>query len=189
MKKSTTFILCLFLLILSCLDTFGEKAVYRFYYPPGSKPHKSLFKNRDIASAKTGEYIDLVLEEEELKELRDLPGYRIEKLFTESDLKARLDPEYHTYTEVQAILGNYETTNSTLCKLYDIADTWEKTVGGSIYKPNYDSREIWMLNLSDNVTIDEEEPEILIMGAHHAREPISTEVVLYILEQLVRMLY
>ncbi len=36
-----------------------------------------------------------------------------------------------------------------------------------------EGREIWMVRLSDNPNIEEDEPEVLYTGLHHAREPMS----------------
>jgi len=40
---------------------------------------------------------------------------------------------------------------------------------------SYQGRDIWMAKISDHVTKDEAEPEILIDALHHAREHLSTE--------------
>jgi len=45
--------------------------------------------------------------------------------------------------------------------------------------------DIWMLKISDNVNETEDEPAVYYMGAHHAREPISTEVVMGLINHLV----
>ncbi len=185
MKRSNNIYIIILLLFLFSSQAYAAKNIYRIYLPGEDIPKDILIINPDIASYKPGEYIDLVLEQEEFKKFRMGWDYRIEIWETEDTLKSRLDPEYHTYSEVQTILENYELNNSTLCKLYDIGDAWEKTVGGSSYNINYGSREIWMLKISDNPSIDEEEPELLFIGAHHAREPISTEVVLYMMNELI----
>ncbi len=59
-----------------------------------------------------------------------------------------------------------------------IGDSWEKTQGLA-------DRDIWALVISDNVQLDEGEPEVLFMGNHHAREWISVEVPLYLAKYLL----
>ena len=38
------------------------------------------------------------------------------------------------------------------------------------YGKTYEGREIWVVKISDNVDIDEQEPGVLFMGAHHGNE-------------------
>lgn len=46
-------------------------------------------------------------------------------------------------------------------------------------------RDIWMWKISDNPLMDEGEPEILVDGAHHAREPMSLMCAVYLAKNLV----
>ena len=43
---------------------------------------------------------------------------------------------------------------------------------------------MWAAKISDNVATDEDEPEVLFIGQHHAREHITVEMTLYILHLL-----
>ena len=49
---------------------------------------------------------------------------------------------------------------------------------------SYEGRELWAAKISDNVATDEDEPEVLFIGQHHAREHITVEMTLYILHLL-----
>ncbi|MCK4266758.1 MAG: zinc carboxypeptidase, partial [Thermoplasmata archaeon] len=60
-------------------------------------------------------------------------------------------------------------------------DLVEVTVIGT----SWEGRDIHAVKVSDNVTVDEAEPEVLIMGMHHAREWMSVEVPMYYLNDLV----
>lgn len=123
----------------------------------------------DVA-ASTPSATDVVASEADLRTLRaaGLPFY----------VKETIDPllappsEYTTYDELMTALQNLETQYPTICKLYDIGDTWE-------------SRQIWALKISDNPTENEAgEKDILINGNHHAREVMTVEVPLYLAQQL-----
>jgi len=46
----------------------------------------------------------------------------------------------------------------------------------------YEGRDIWMVKLSENVGIDESEPGVLLMGAHHGNEQPSFEVLIYLIK-------
>ena len=48
----------------------------------------------------------------------------------------------------------------------------------------YEGRTVWAGKISDNVGTDEDEPEVLFVGQHHAREHITVEKALYTLHLL-----
>ena len=45
-------------------------------------------------------------------------------------------------------------------------------------------RDIWVAKISDNVAVDEAEPEVLVDALHHARERLTVEQALYFLRAL-----
>jgi carboxypeptidase T len=47
-----------------------------------------------------------------------------------------------------------------------------------------EGRKLWAVKISDNVAIDELEPEVLLVAGQHAREHITVEQALYVLDQL-----
>jgi carboxypeptidase T len=49
---------------------------------------------------------------------------------------------------------------------------------------SHEGREIWALKISDNVELDEPEPEVVVMGQIHAREWISQSMALYLVDAL-----
>jgi|GEM_PF-778435 len=76
---------------------------------------------------------------------------------------------YHTHAEVEAMMRDMEA--SGVAKVYDIGDSVE-------------GDDIWAVRISDNPAVDEDEPSVLFVGCHHAREWISVEVPLYIAHYL-----
>lgn len=78
---------------------------------------------------------------------------------------------YRSHDAVEAMLRDMES--SGVAKVYDIGDSVE-------------GRDIWAVRISDNPTIDEDEdePSVLFVGCHHAREWISVEVPLYLAQYL-----
>jgi len=83
----------------------------------------------------------------------------------EGDLRAQtsINGEYHSYKELEADLEALQRSFPQLAKILTIGTTLE-------------SRKIYALKISDNVSEDEEEAEVLFLGCHHAREWISVEV-------------
>jgi len=82
------------------------------------------------------------------------------------------DEAYHTYAEL--------TT-----ELHAIADAHPGIAQLSTMGKSYQGRELWMLKISDNVATNENEPEMLITGLTHAREHLSVEQALAVINWLV----
>jgi hypothetical protein len=49
----------------------------------------------------------------------------------------------------------------------------------------HNGRELYWVRLSDNPTFDEDEPEVLYTGMHHAREPIGMQLLIYYMYYLL----
>jgi hypothetical protein len=82
---------------------------------------------------------------------------------------------YHTYDETEAALGALQAAYPALADTIHI---------GKAYGPTF--RSITAIKISDNVTVDENEPEVLIMGNHHARELMSVEIPLMFAQYLLQ---
>jgi len=77
----------------------------------------------------------------------------------------RLDPEYLDQDEVTALVQDYAMNYPAITHLISIGQTEE-------------GREIWAIKISDNPSVDEDEPVVLYNGQHHAREVMCAEVTL-----------
>ncbi len=53
---------------------------------------------------------------------------------------------------------------------------------------SYEGRELWAVKLSDNVAVDEGEPEVLLVAGQHAREHLTVEMALYLIDELTSQL-
>jgi carboxypeptidase T len=91
---------------------------------------------------------------------------------------AAADPEFpagqeafHTYAEMAAEVQAAATAYPSIVERFSI---------GKSYK----GRDLWAVKVSDNVATDEDEPEVLIDGLHHADEHMSLEMTLAILRWL-----
>jgi carboxypeptidase T len=93
-----------------------------------------------------------------------LESYRFPALNPRSlHLQGGINGDYHSYSELEADLQALERAFPQLARLFTIGITLE-------------NRNIYALKISDNVSLDEEEAEVLFLGCHHAREWISVEV-------------
>lgn len=70
---------------------------------------------------------------------------------------------YHTYTELEQEIRDIENRFPSIIQVKDIGKSLE-------------SRSIYAVKISDNVSEDEDEAEVIFIGCHHAREWISVEV-------------
>lgn len=80
--------------------------------------------------------------------------------------------EYYTYDNMTRLLLNLSSTYPEICSLSSIGTT-------------YEGRDIWMMKLSDNVMIEEDEPGVLLMGAHHGDERPSFEVLIFFIQHVL----
>jgi hypothetical protein len=71
--------------------------------------------------------------------------------------------KYYTYGEMLAAFDSLVSAHPTLARL--------DTLGTSV-----EGRAIVAIKISDNAAVDEDEPEVLLMGCHHARELMSVDV-------------
>ncbi|NOZ55341.1 MAG: zinc carboxypeptidase, partial [Calditrichaeota bacterium] len=85
---------------------------------------------------------------------------------------------FHNYERCKQELEWAETNYPDLAKVYDIGDGWEKTQGIA-------DRDILAIKISDNVAEQEDEPEVLILSNHHAREIITPEIAVYMVHYLL----
>ena len=86
-------------------------------------------------------------------------------------LAGGINGAYHSYKELEADLESLESAHPSIVDLH--------TIGTSL-----ENRHIYAVKISDNVDRDEEEPGVLFLGCHHAREWISVEVPLLLARRL-----
>lgn len=79
---------------------------------------------------------------------------------------------YHTYGEIESELKAFTESHPEIANLTSLGKSVEK-------------RELWAIKISDNVNQNEEEPIVVFLGAHHAREWISVDVPFLIAKHLV----
>ncbi|MFC5956500.1 M14 family metallopeptidase [Streptomyces pratens] len=81
------------------------------------------------------------------------------------------DSRYHNYAEMNAEIDQ---------RLSAYPNIMSKRVIGR----SYQGRDIVAIKISDNVTVDENEPEVLFTHHQHAREHMTVEMALYLLREL-----
>jgi len=80
--------------------------------------------------------------------------------------------EYYTYQEMTDLFQLLGENHSDILSYTSLGIT-------------YEGRNIWMVKLSDNVDTNEDEPGVLLMGAHHGNEKPSYESLIFFIEYIV----
>lgn len=126
----------------------------------------------DFASRRMRDYMELIVTEEEIENIRVL-GFEVEILNKESDYAGYFDPFYHTYEETVDFLKLMENKYPYISKIFVI---------GKSTRFGYP---IYAMKISDNPEMEEDEIKVLIDGMHHAREPLGNEICLSLIQHLL----
>jgi carboxypeptidase T len=101
-------------------------------------------------------------------------GFTLVKVATQDQFDALFpaaDSNYHDYAEMVAELQQAALDHPSIFSLFSLG-------------VSYQGRTIWAGKISDNVDIDEAEPEVLFTHHQHAREHLTVEMALYTLRIL-----
>jgi hypothetical protein len=114
---------------------------------------------------------DIIISAEELK-LLESQQIQVQIVMTKN-LMAAPDSEYKNPDEIESLLKQFHARFRDISRL--------EVIGQSL-----EGRNIWAIVISDDVTVkDQTEPVILFNSMHHAREMMTPEVGLDIIEQLL----
>jgi carboxypeptidase T len=81
------------------------------------------------------------------------------------------DSAYHNYAEMTA-------------KINAAVAAYPGLVSRTVYGTSYEGRQLLAVKISDNVSSDESEPEVLFTHHQHAREHLTVEMALYLINEL-----
>jgi murein tripeptide amidase MpaA len=81
------------------------------------------------------------------------------------------DAGYHAYPEMVRHIKDVAAEHPDIVRVFSIGRS-------------HQGRKLWAAEISDNVGVDEGEPEVLFDGLHHAREHLSAEMAIYVLDLL-----
>ncbi len=101
-----------------------------------------------------------------------------------ADGESRLNDGFRSFVEIEAQLRSLAENNSDIAVLYDLGDLYPNDNGTT--KTTHEGRHFWGMKISDNPLINEtEEPDILYVGMHHAREWMTTEMMMWLIEHIL----
>ena len=80
-------------------------------------------------------------------------------------------------------MGGFYTLDEVMAELDDMATLYPELISPRYIVSEdtltHEGRYMYWVRLSDNPEVDEDEPEILYSGVHHAREPMSVQQMIY----------
>ncbi|MBS3801517.1 MAG: immune inhibitor A [Candidatus Thermoplasmatota archaeon] len=126
----------------------------------------------EIVSGYPGSYIELITTEKELDYFSDQHvSYTIKDTNLDEAALSTID-SYPTLDEFEEQLETIASDYPEITSLFSIGKS-------------YEDRDLWCLEITDNPGQDEQEPEVLFMGVHHAREWPTLAVTLTLIKELV----
>lgn len=78
------------------------------------------------------------------------------------------DSGYHNYAELSAVVNQIVADHPSIARRISIGQS-------------YEGRDLMAVKISDNVNVDEDEPEILFNSQQHAREHLTVEMAIYLM--------
>ncbi|MBC8256845.1 MAG: hypothetical protein H8E85_06000 [Candidatus Marinimicrobia bacterium] len=140
----------------------------------------------DHSHQKAGEWIEFAISDSKLAQLNSTQlSYEIIHEDLEAFYASRLDNDYESRDFELGSMGGYYTFSEIEEQLdilyadYPNLITEKVSLGTSL-----EGRDVWMVKMSDNPNIDEDEAEMLYTGLHHAREPMSYMNLFYFMHWL-----
>ncbi|MDQ3404075.1 MAG: M14 family metallopeptidase, partial [Actinomycetota bacterium] len=81
------------------------------------------------------------------------------------------DSGFHNYAEMVAVIDKAVADHPGL-------------ISKQVYGKSYENRDLYAIKISDNVATDENEPEVLFNAHQHAREHLTVEMAIYLINTL-----
>jgi hypothetical protein len=165
-------------LLVSASASLAGKMLVRVYFDDLGHRSAVISQFEDVASWGGKRYADIVIHTDEFGDLNLLAPnnevliYDIDKHMRQMGVLG-VGGTFHTYEETYTDMDSVATAYPSICQLQSLGTSHE-------------GRDIWGMKISDNVGTTEDEPRVLYLGAHHAREIITPEVPLYIMYWLVQ---
>ncbi|MBN4056756.1 immune inhibitor A [bacterium AH-315-J21] len=110
-------------------------------------------------------------------EIQDMSTFYKDRFLSEQPLQggAQLSTMggYETFSEIVAHIDSTVAANPSIM-------TAKFSIGQSL-----EGRDLWVVKISNNPTVDEDEPEILLASLMHSREPAGAAVTLAVMDYLV----
>lgn len=129
-----------------------------------------------VSSLSHGE-LDITATPEEVAKIRAL-GYQVRPAQLRAAELSQTDASINDFPPADSAYHNYtEMTN----EINQIVASYPSIARKSSFGTSYEGRDLIAVKISDNVGVDENEPEVLFTYHQHAREHLTVEMAMYML--------
>ncbi len=113
-----------------------------------------------------------------------LPTVALSGAVSAEDGENRSNDGFRSFPEIEAQLVSLAENYSDIAVLYDLGDLYPNGDGST--KTSHEGRHFWAIKISDNPRINEsDEIDILYVGLHHAREWMTPEMMMWLIEHIL----
>jgi hypothetical protein len=185
---------CLLLLILLLFPASGSsfdhsRDLVRIYTPDKADLLQVLTSGLDVVYSSPGAYVEILARDMDKNTILSL-GLQYESVTHDiGRVRARINEstpiQYPLFAD--GSMGGFYTYNEALSIIDDLmtSDPWGIISSMETLTTGHDGNAVVMFKISDNVDVDEGEPEILYTSLHHAREPMGLMSLIYFVEHLL----
>ncbi len=161
------------IVLLTVTFSYAGKSLVRVYFDGPEHLKAVVSEFDDVAGWGGNRYADIVVPSDRVSDLMLIaPNCEIRIRDIDEYMRQQgvlgVGSAYHTQEETYSDMNDVATANPGICSL--------QSLGTSV-----EGRDIWAMKISDNVGTTEDEPRVLYLGCHHAREIITVEIPLYIM--------
>lgn len=130
-------------------------------------------KNNVFAYVTVEDYKRLIRSGYQVEQLVDAAKNYADSLWMATKFSSNPMGQYHTYEELTNELQSFAQRYPDICLL--------QSIGKSDLK-----RDLWFMKISDNVAVEEIEPEFKYISSIHGNEPLGMELCLYFIQHLLQ---
>lgn len=175
--RRTAFLAVVLAFLALASSASAEKVLVRVYFDDVEHLKTVLSRFDDVAGRSNKRFAEIVVPAESMGELKALaPNHEILIADVDQHMRDRgilgIGTVYHSWEEANAEMDSIAALYPDICRVDSVGTTHE-------------GRTIYGIKVSDNVGTTEDEPRVIYLGNHHAREIITIEIPLYILFHLV----
>ncbi|NDI35517.1 M14 family zinc carboxypeptidase [Chengkuizengella sediminis] len=137
-----------------------------------TKEQRSEIARTGVVIEEIGEnHVIVIAHPTEVKDLKKLNFPLTEEIPDQMDALdfPNSDANYHNYGEMVDEIDQAAIDHPNILEKFSIGQT-------------YEGRDLWVVKISDNPSVDEDEAEVLYVGLHHAREHLTVEMTLYLMD-------
>lgn len=198
MKFFFTFLTLLFFISISAQDKVEKYSKVKIYYNNYFDIEKLLSHGIpvDHGIQKKNVFVESVFSESQLKKAKEL-GYTIKveiadmakyvtqkrKTIKNTSPCGAVSSDYQTPANFElGSMGGFYTLSEMLQELDDMYTLYPNLITVKAPINNFqteEGRSIYFVKISDNPTVDENEPEMLFTAIHHAREPAAMQQLIF----------